>query len=72
VELVPVAFLAPGQRLAIAMISYNGTAALSLIADYDTMPDLDQLTTFALDELAALREAAQAATMAAAGQPANG
>jgi diacylglycerol O-acyltransferase len=72
VELVPVAFLAPGQRLAVAMMSYNGTAALSLIADYDTMPDLDQLTGFALDELAALREAAQAATMPAAGQPAHG
>jgi WS/DGAT/MGAT family acyltransferase len=72
VELVPVAFLAPGQRLAIAMMSYNGCAALSLIADYDTMPDLDRLTAFALDELAALREAAQLATMPAAGQPAHG
>jgi diacylglycerol O-acyltransferase len=72
VELVPVAFLAPGQRLAIAMMSYNGCAALSLIADYDTMPDLDRLTTFALDELTALREAAEPATMPAAGQPAHG
>ena len=34
-ELMPVAFLAPDQRLAIACMSYNGTVALSLIGDYD-------------------------------------
>ncbi|MEJ7714820.1 MAG: wax ester/triacylglycerol synthase family O-acyltransferase [Thermoleophilaceae bacterium] len=66
VELVPVAFLAPDQRLAIAMMSYNGCAALSMIGDYDTMPDLERLIEYALDELASLRRTAQEATPAAA------
>jgi hypothetical protein len=65
-ELVPVAFLAPNQRLAVAMMSYNGWAALSMMGDYDTMPDLDALIGYAVDELATLRGAAQDATMAAA------
>ncbi len=66
VELVPVAFLAPNQRLAVAMMSYNGWAALSMMGDYDTMPDLDALVGYAVEELATLRAAAQDATMAAA------
>jgi len=65
-ELVPVAFLAPGQRLAVAMMSYNGTAALSLIGDYDTMPDLERLMEFAQEELSALGEAAQDPSLAGA------
>lgn len=66
VELVPVAFLAPGQRLAVAMMSYNGCAALSMIGDYDTMPDLESVIDYAVDELAMLRTAARADTLAAA------
>jgi diacylglycerol O-acyltransferase len=66
VELVPVAFLAPGQRLAVAMMSYNGCAALSMIGDYDTMPDLESVIDYAVDELAMLRTAARADTMVAA------
>ena len=46
IELVPVAFLAPEQRLAVAMMSYNGSAALSLMGDYDTMPDLEELVDY--------------------------
>ena len=66
VELVPVAFLAPGQRLAVAMMSYNGSAALSLVGDYDTMPDLERLVEFAQDELTALGDAARGSTLAGA------
>ena len=66
VELVPVAFLAPGQRLAVAMMSYNGCAALSMIGDYDTMPDLESVIDYAVDELAMLRTAARGDTLAAA------
>ncbi len=66
VELVPVAFLAPGQRLAVAMMSYNGSAAFSLMGDYDAMPDLERLVEFAQDELTALGEAAAASTVAGA------
>ncbi len=65
-ELVPVAFLAPGQRLAVAMMSYNGSAALSLMGDYDTMPDLERLVEFAQDELTALGDAARGSTLAGA------
>ena len=64
VELVPLAFLAPDQRLAIAMMSYNGHAALSMMGDYDTMPDLEELLGFAVEELDALREGAGAVTAA--------
>jgi len=65
-EMLPVAFLAPGQRLAIACMSYNGTLALSLIGDYDGMPDLEDLAGYVTDEVAALREAAESGTMAPA------
>ena len=37
-EMMPIAFLAPGQRMAIACMSYNGTVALSVIGDYDGCP----------------------------------
>ena len=65
-EMIPVAFLAPGQRLAIACMSYNGTVALSMIGDYDGMPDLEDLAGLVTDEVAALREAAESGTMAPA------
>ena len=65
-ELVPIAFLAPGQRLAVASMSYNGFMTISLIGDYDGMPDLEALADLVIDEVAALRAAAKAETMAAA------
>ncbi len=65
-EFIPVAFLAPGQRLAIACISYNGCVALSLMGDYDGMPDLEDLADYVTEEVAALREAAKSGTMAPA------
>ena len=65
-ELVPIAFLAPDQRLAVAAMSYNGSMALSLIGDYDGMPDLEALAELVIDEVAALRAAAKPARMAAA------
>ena len=65
-EMVPVAFLAPGQRLAIACMSYNGTVALSMIGDYDGMPDLEALADLVIEEVAALRAVAKPETMAAA------
>ena len=65
-ELLPVAFLAPGQRLAIACMSFNGTVALSMIGDYDGMPDIEELAGYVTDEVAALRDAAKSGTMAPA------
>ncbi len=58
-ELVPIAFLAPEQRLAVAAMSYNGSVALSLVGDYDAMPDLEALADLVIDEVAALRGAAK-------------
>jgi len=66
VELVPVAFLAPDQRLAVAMMSYNGWAALSMLGDYDAMPDLEDLMGYAVEELDSLLEAARTASAVAA------
>jgi WS/DGAT/MGAT family acyltransferase len=40
----PVAFLAPSHLLAIAILSYNGTMSLGLLADADALPDIDQLS----------------------------
>ena len=58
-ELVPVAFLAPGQALAIAVMSYNGSVDVSLIGDYDAMHDLEGLAEFVQDEIDALKDAAE-------------
>ncbi len=65
IEFVPVAFLAPGQRVAIACMSYNGTVALSLIGDYDALPDIEDLADLVIAEVAALREAAKRDTITA-------
>jgi len=65
-ELMPVAFLAPEQRLAIACMSYNGCVAVSIIGDYEEMADLESLAELMQDEVGALREAAKADRMAAA------
>ena len=47
-------------------MSYNGTVALSMIGDYDGMPDLEELAGFVVEEVAALREASESGTMASA------
>jgi hypothetical protein len=47
-------------------MSYNGFMTISLIGDYDGMPDLEALADLVIDEVAALRAAAKAETMAAA------
>jgi diacylglycerol O-acyltransferase len=67
-ELLPVAFLAPDQRMAIACMSYNGALALSIIGDYDALPDIEDLADLVIAEVAALREAAKAETIAATPQ----
>jgi hypothetical protein len=65
IEMMPIAFLAPGQRMAIACMSYNGTVALSVIGDYDALPDIEDLADLIVEEVAALREAAKRGTIAA-------
>jgi diacylglycerol O-acyltransferase / wax synthase len=65
-EVIPVAFLAPNQTLAVAIMSYNGKVNVSLIGDYDAMPDLDELAGHVTDCVAELLGAAESKTMPAA------
>jgi diacylglycerol O-acyltransferase len=59
-DLYPVAFLPEHHALAVAIMSYNGGLDFGLLADYDAMPDLDELGAYLLearDELVALAHA---------------
>src|ERR671926_647847 len=51
-ELYPVAFLPRDHALAVAIMSYNGKLDFGLLADYDAIPDLDDLAA----DLAAARD----------------
>jgi WS/DGAT/MGAT family acyltransferase len=60
-ELVPVAFLASEQVLAVAIMSYNGGVDIGLIGDYDAVPDLEELGALFEEAIAEVREAALSA-----------
>lgn len=68
-EMIPVAFLAPNQALAIAVFSYNGKVKIGLIGDYDAMPDLDGLAGEVESSIAELLDAARKSS--GAGEPAT-
>ncbi len=58
----PVVPLADRQALGIAVMSYCGRVGFGLLADYDAIPDLDEIATeleAAIDELAALAGSAR-------------
>ncbi|HEX3317072.1 MAG TPA: wax ester/triacylglycerol synthase family O-acyltransferase [Solirubrobacteraceae bacterium] len=57
-ELVPIAFLAAEQILAVAIMSYNGGVDIGLIGDYDAMPDLEALGALFEESVAEVRDAA--------------
>jgi diacylglycerol O-acyltransferase / wax synthase len=59
-EMIPIAFLAPNQALAIAIFSYNGKVRVGLIGDFDSMSDLDDLAEYVKDATAELLAAARA------------
>jgi WS/DGAT/MGAT family acyltransferase len=61
-EIVPIAFLPENHALAIAAMSYNGKVDFGLLADYNAMPDLEDLGGMIDDSLAELLDAARAAT----------
>ena len=69
-EMVPVAFLAPNQALAVAIFSYNGGVKIGLIGDYDSMPDLGELAERVTESTAELLEAARSASASAETAPA--
>jgi diacylglycerol O-acyltransferase len=67
-DLYPVAFLPRDHALAVAIMSYNGRLDFGLLADYDAIPDLDEL---AADFAAARDELVAAAHEATPGRNAS-
>jgi diacylglycerol O-acyltransferase / wax synthase len=61
-EIVPVAFLPENHALAIAAMSYNGKLDFGLLADYDAIPDLEQMAGFFQESLEELLTAAKGGT----------
>ena len=55
----PVGFLARDHALAVAIFSYNGSIHFGLLADRDTVPDLETFAGYIEDSVQELREAAQ-------------
>ena len=64
-EVFPVAFLPENHALAVAIMSYNGKVGFGLLADYDSMEDVELLSEGIAGSLAELEQAAGAATAAA-------
>ncbi|MBA4863218.1 wax ester/triacylglycerol synthase family O-acyltransferase [Streptomyces sp. PSKA54] len=60
-EVYPLAPLARGQSLAVAVSTYRGQVHYGLVADAAAVPDLDRLAQALRDELAELAELAEAA-----------
>jgi diacylglycerol O-acyltransferase / wax synthase len=58
----PVGFLPPNQALFIAIMSYNGGIDFGLLADYDSMDDVDVIADGIEASIAELAEAASEAT----------
>lgn len=53
-EVYPVAFLPQNHALAVAIMSYNGHVGFGLLADYDSMEDVDVIARGIADSLAEL------------------
>ena len=60
-EVFPVAFLPQNHALAVAIMSYNGRVCFGLLADYDSMEDVETIAAGIDESLAELEEAAAAA-----------
>ncbi len=64
-EVFPVAFLPQNHALAVAIMSYNGKVGFGLLADYDSMEDVEAVSEGINESLAELEQAAREATAAA-------
>ncbi len=64
-EVFPVAFLPENHALAVAIMSYNGKVGFGLLADYDSMEDIELLGAGLNEALAELEAAATEAATAA-------
>jgi diacylglycerol O-acyltransferase / wax synthase len=63
-EIFPVAFLPQNHALAVAIMSYNGRIGFGLLADYDSVEDVELISEGISASLAELEEAAAAAAPA--------
>ncbi len=61
-EVFPVAFLPQNHALAVAIMSYNGRLCFGLLADYDSMEDVETVARGIDESLAELEQAATAAS----------
>jgi diacylglycerol O-acyltransferase len=64
-EVFPVAFLPQNHALAVAIMSYHGKIGFGLLADYDSMEDIELLGAGITDSLAELEAAAGQSAAAA-------
>jgi WS/DGAT/MGAT family acyltransferase len=64
-EVFPVAFLPQNHALAVAIMSYNGKVGFGLLADYDSMEDVEAVADGINESLAELEQAAGKARAAA-------
>jgi diacylglycerol O-acyltransferase / wax synthase len=71
-DLYPVAFLPENHALAVAIMSYNGALDFGLLADYDAIPDLDELAAAFAEARDEMVEAARAAAPPPATTNGNG
>jgi len=58
-DLFPIAFLPKGHALAVAIMSYNGRLEYGLLADYDSLPDVDVIARGIDDALEELLDVAR-------------
>jgi diacylglycerol O-acyltransferase len=71
-DIFPVGFLPPHQALFVAIMSYNGGINFGLLADYDTIDDVEVIAEGIERSIAELADAAEAASQEPAPAPAAG
>jgi hypothetical protein len=69
-DMFPVGFLPPDQTLFVAIMSYNGAVNFGLLADYDSMDDVQTIADGIEGSLADLAAAAEEAKREAAAEAA--
>jgi hypothetical protein len=60
-EVYPVALLPRDHALSVAVLSYNGRLNFGLLADFETLPELEQIGEWLAQEITALVSLAQPA-----------
>ena len=71
-DIFPVGFLPPHQALFVAIMSYNGGINFGLLADYDSIDDVELIAEGIERSIAELADAAEAASQEPAPAPAAG